>query len=199
MLFSNRRRRAFTLMEILVVLTLVAAMTAMAGGVFTGATNYFRSRGSAETLLWDVRRIQEIARARGIGPVVHGVKFYKGQWDFANNAPTTRGWSYLVYGVNGVINPPDALSSLSPDQGRQLVALAASVQLVQDAVSNRSDIPPGTKIEFDQNGLTVVCGGCIATTPPPDRGKLDLFDAAVGWFRLRVVQNKFIGLEYSPL
>jgi type II secretory pathway pseudopilin PulG len=136
-----RKRRAFTIMEILVVLTLMASMTAMAGGVFTGATNYFKSRGSAETLLWDVRRIQEIARTRGIGPTNHGVIFYKGQWDFGNNAPSNIGWSYFVYGVNGAPKPPDSFSSLTPEQGRQLVSMAPTIQFVRHAVRVRCRRP----------------------------------------------------------
>ena len=169
----------------MILLTLLA----IGAGISSAQLNYYRTRASAETFFWDLRRIQETARARGFGASPHGIKLYQGRIDSRSGAIEPVGFSYLVYGVNASPIPPDALAALSTVQRGELVALSPTVLVCADAVTSPAGVPSGTDLQFNATGTLVGTGATF----------LDLLDPAVGYFRVRFWNRTQIQLEFVSL
>lgn len=189
------RRDGLTLIEILVVITLMVVLTSFGAGIFTGVLNYYRSRQAAETFLWNLRQSQGEATARGRGGV-HGVKFYSGR--IQRGAIVATGNSYLPYAFRSEapVAPPDTLVALDAPIRDQVVNFPDTVRLVQDGTGPLVDFPAGSRIQFTPDGRA----------DGASRTQIDLFDAGSGVFRITVSNSApfipggqaFIGLRFIP-
>jgi prepilin-type N-terminal cleavage/methylation domain-containing protein len=187
------KRRGLTLIEILVVLSLVGVMAAMSGGVFSGVLDYFKGRRSAETMMWELRKLQQKARARGNTPAVFGIKFYSGRVLAGRVEPS--GFSYLPYGPLAAEPAAVTVGALSANEQSLLVAMEPSSRLVADGtVANPVDMPFPSRIQFQRDP--------VSGDYRPDLGspaRVDLFVTNVGTFRITIegrslVAARFIGL-----
>lgn len=187
------KRRGLTLMEILVVLALVGIMAAMSGGVFSGVLDYFKGRRAAETLMWDMRKLQQKARARGNTPAVYGVKFYSGR--VIAGAVEPSGCSYLPYGPSLAEPAAATLDTLPANERSLLVSLEPASRFVEDGtVPNPVNMIFPKRIQFQRDPVSGDYRPDI-TSPP----RVDLFVTNVGTFRITIegrsmVAARFIGL-----
>jgi type II secretory pathway pseudopilin PulG len=181
-------RRAFTLIEIFTVITLMLVLVAVGGGAFTGVLDYYKVRKSAEQLLWDLRKVQVQAKARGLG-AFYGLKFYAGGYDTVSQA-IGPGFSYLTYGGRGSpVAPPDTIGALSTADRSRLVNLGLAVRVVQDgSVASPADILAGTRFQISGVGTRVQFD---AQSP----AFVDLYELGVGYFRLSVRNGSYVGLQ----
>lgn len=207
------------------VVALIAALSTLGVGVFSGVLDYFRARRSMENLMWDLRKCQQRARSRGhalgatvVGvssPANFGIAFYKGRLrdrpPFGVDAGL--GYSYYVYGPTFNVPPSDlaALTVSAPGvfQRQNLYEIDAGLVPVVDAVATPTEVvppansPPAVKrIQFSvdvnsENGDMIPDGTSGLAAPS---NFLDFrLHSGEGFFRITFDNDRYIGLRYQAL
>lgn len=227
MLRFPRLRRGVTLLEILVVLSIIAAMSVMAAGMFPGPINYFRARRSMESMMWAMRKVQQQARARGhssnvglagvVGPMgpgmtqstdpaSFGIKVYRGTmtWNGAAWAPSPDGFSYIAFGP-ALNPPPDTLAALTALEAADVVNLdPALIPVVQGGVPA---VQRGLPINITFTRDVISGAGDIVPNDLSTIGcaacPTNFMDFQLsnndGYFRIQLENRRFIGMRYVPL
>lgn len=209
-------RRGVTLIELLIVLVILAALTAAGGGLVSGQVATLRARASIEALAAALAAARDLARSTGDPAVRCGVALLRGRWV---GGEEVAGWSYLRYGVGHAGRGSAALARLSaapvlplsvaaqPESVRgAAVALGPGIDVVRAHVPDGSaaPIPAGVLLEFDASGQLDVSRSGIATlatepnaSPLPfdDSYTFDLVEPACGWMRLRVARTGLVQLS----
>lgn len=196
----------------MVVLSIIGSLCAMASAVFPGAMQYFRARRSMESMMWDLRRVQAMARSRGhagagatLDPARYGFILYQGTTRFDGSAlvkdPT--GYSYLAYAREQ--NVPDTdIAGLTPAQRAQVVNLDASLIPVRDATQSVAPRALPGQIQFTRD-VTLGQGDIIPADPSMVNcaGCPTFMDFYLqngdGYFRIQFEHLRFIGLRYVAL
>ena len=214
-----RIRRGLTILEITVVLSIIGAMCAMAASVFPGPMQYYRARRSMESLLWDLRKIQQLARSRGHSsngagpsqdPAVFGIRLYQGTviFDGATLVKDQSGYSYLSYSPPYLTPVATDLSALTAAEKARVVNLDLSLIPVRVSGVGATLAPLGMPqtIQFAQDVTTGLgdmvpdaaspIGACAVGCPNFMDFQLQNDD---GYFRLEIDNQRFIGLRYVSL
>lgn len=214
-----KRRKAFTFIEILIVVLLVTTLSTMGVGVFSGVLEYFRCRRSMESLMWDLRKAQQRARSRGhsrgfdtVGgsPANFGVAFYAGRVTSAGIDPA--GYSYYVYGPSFIVPPSNlaALTALGPNFFREnlhefdpALVPVANGAVGGAAVTPPANSPPGVKrIQFtddvnSENGDMIP--DATSGVAAPNNFMDFRLQSGEGYFRISFDNDRYIGLRYVAL
>jgi type II secretory pathway pseudopilin PulG len=163
---AGRARRSLTLVELLAVIAILAILVLVGGGLGSAIMAYHRARGGAETLLNDIRAIQEYAASRQNIPHPagsSGIKFFASLVRNDRTGPQagTIGWSYVTWGAQ-LRNHPRVDKPSGPMAGSQpylpyVRNLPAGVQLRTDPGRAVAD---SDTMQFDlgrlSSGLAVV-------------------------------------------
>ena len=207
-------------MEMVVVLSIVGAMSLMAAGMFSGPVMFFKARRSMENLMWDIRKVQQAARSRGVSAGfqdsagIFGIVFYAGQvsWNGAQFVVTPGGYSYLPYGPCDN-SPAAALAGLPQTQRyfgdlAHVVNLDLSLRFVSPGAANAPAVvalPANPRIQFAQD---IPNGNADIVPDDPSwgntgfkapRNTIDFqLEDNTGFFRIQMDLQRFVGLQYTP-
>lgn len=214
-----QRRKGFTFVEILIVMTLITALSTMGVAVFSGVLDYFRARRSMENLMWDLRKSQQRARSRGhaVGsagpgssPGVFGVQFYAGRLT-ATGAVEPDGCSYYVYGPVETWNQPSlaGLRAMSGFQRERLFELDGSLIPVDNGATSRTfRVPPAAAAAANKRVQFTIDVANENNDQIPDlfsavSGANNFMDFRLqndeGYFRISFERDRYIGLRYIDL
>lgn len=214
MLLRTRRGRGISLVEVIVVITIISAMSAMSVGIFPGVIQFYRARRSVESLMWEIRKVQQLARSRGHAAnasggavAVFGIKFYGGHIIPQGGAMVVSpdGFSYLSY-VGVTAEPGNDLGSLSVAEQARTIPLDASLIPVVDAQVSGTPRGLPDRIQFAHDVQTrradIIPDD--ASMVSPNRANsvpwLDfrLFDGD-GFFRISFDNQRYIAFRYIDL
>ena len=160
----RKRDRAFTLVELIVVIAVLGAMVIFGAGISSNVLTAVRLKGSFEELMWDMRAAQQYAIARGNFPpptsVTCGVKFFTNRVNANHNGPESgpgTGCSYVIWGADmrkfpQIVQPTDASIQANTAYLPYVVNMPVGVMLAKTG----GTLLNGTEsIVFTQNGDVV--------------------------------------------
>ena len=171
-------RRAFTLVEILVVIACLSAMVLFGAGISSNVLTAVRVKGSAEQLMWELRGVQQFAMARGAYAVPapagsSGICFFAQRVNnLRTGADATPGFSYVSWGAdmrNKAVyaNPGATGIQAAKPYLPYIVNLPLGVTLAhQDGTA----VVNGDRVEFTQTGDLVPGSLPVVLLNGPDLG-----------------------------
>lgn len=170
--------RAFSLIELLVILTLITMMTIGAAGLGSSILGYAKLRSASETLLWEVRRIQSFTRTAGVIVRRQGIYLLQPEGNEMR-------WGYYVFGAytGADTGAGSAVGLPLPTAGTQFSTLPATVR------PHVRYLPLGVRLVNPATGAAMTSSPIFAfgsggTSFPGGVREIGLSDPAVGMFRL---------------
>lgn len=153
------RAKGFTLIEIMVVITIMGSLVAVGGGLSAGFLDYYKVRGGAETLVWQLRRARTLIMSRGAITGNAGIYLFAQRVRADKTAPEGPGFSYLVWSQPyGRPRPADGttLATLPAASLPFVENFPRGVRLVSDAVDATRDGNPINLTEINATTNLVI-------------------------------------------